>query len=121
LTNAEENGIILRSPDNTCNPYFAFGLVIYACLEGAVNGEKLCEPVNFSHVNRAEEDFSEVEKLPQNLAEAVEQAENSEFLREHLPENLLEHVIDVKERECAEYNSCEDKEDFETKRYFYKL
>lgn len=121
LTNMEENGIILRSPDNTCNPYFALGLIIYACLEGAMTNAELCEPVNFSTAGASREVLAKLEKLPESLDEAIRAANDSEFLREHLPETLLNHVLTVKAQEFKEYDVCEDKETFETVKYFYKL
>jgi len=121
MTGGEENGIILRSPDNTCNPYFALGLIIYACVEGAVNRSKLCEPFDANASEAEQEALEKTERLPMSLDEAVETAANSGFLAEHLPENLIEHVIKVKSEEAEEYNRCEDKEMFETVKYFYKL
>ncbi len=121
VSGQEENGIILRSPDNTCNPYFALGILIYACIEGAVKGAELCEPVNFSTTGASREVLSKLEKLPESLDEAVKAANDSEFLHEHMPENLLSHILAVKAAEAKEYNSCEDKDAFETVRYFYTL
>lgn len=121
MTGGEENGIILRSPDNTCNPYFALGLIIYACVEGASKKKKLCGPFNASASMAEQEVLEKMERLPATLDEAVEYARNSDFLADHLPENLIEHVIKVKSEEAEEYNRCEDKEMFETVKYFYKL
>ncbi len=121
MSMAEENGIILRSPDNTCNPYFALGLIIYACLEGALSNAELCEPVDFSASAVPQEILEKLEKLPESLDDAIDAAKRSSFLKEHLPENLIDHVVEVKSREAEEYNRCEDKEMFETVRYFYKL
>ena len=121
MTNKEENGIILRSPDNTCNPYFALGLIIYACLEGALNNEKLCEPVDFDTRFATDEQLSKIGILPQSLNEAVETAKNSEFIKNHLPDNLVEHVLNVKTKEAEDYDAAEDKEMFETLNYFFKL
>ena len=117
MINTKENAMILRSPDNTCNPYFALGLVIYAALEGVLNGSELCSATDLSPDNIAER----TEKLPATLDEAIEAARKSEFLSERLPENLLEHVLGEKEKEAKEYAVCENKEMFETVRYFYTL
>ncbi len=117
MESKEENAVILRSPDNTCNPYFALGLIIYACLEGVLTKAKLRDAADLSN----EELESCAEKLPTNLREAVEAARDSEFLKEHLPEELLEHVINEKTCEVNEYDRCENKEMFETVRYFYNL
>lgn len=120
MTGGDENGIILRSPDNTCNPYFALGLIIYACMEGAVNGKKLCEPFDANASKADKEELEKLEKLPSSLGEAVDISEKSDFLEEHLPENLIEHIIKIKREEAEEYDRCEDKETFETVKYFYR-
>ena len=51
----------------------------------------------------------------------MEAAENSEFLKEHLSERLLEHYIRQKKELISEYNRAPDKEQFETVKYFYHL
>ena len=117
MINTDENAMILRSPDNTCNPYFALGLVIYAALEGAIGKAELCSATDLSSENIAEL----TEKLPATLDEAIEAARSSSFLSERLPENLIEHVLSEKQQEAKEYAACEDKEMFETVRYFYTL
>lgn len=117
MINTDENAMILRSPDNTCNPYFALGLVIYAALEGALNGEELCSATDLSPDNIEEL----TEKLPASLDEAIEAARGSEFLADRLSENLIAHVLDEKEKEAKEYAVCDNKEMFETVRYFYTL
>lgn len=121
LDNNEENGIILRSPDNTCNPYFAMGLLIYACIDGVINKEKLSEPFNVDTRFAEEAELAKLETLPETLEEAVEVAEQSEFLKEHLPEVLLENYIRQKKELIEDYNRAPDKEQFETVRYFYHL
>lgn len=121
LTNNEENGIILRSPDNACNPYFAMGLIIYACLEGVMSGAKLRDAVTSDTRTIVEDDYKDVPKLPTSLEEAIEKAEHSKFLEEHLPAGLMEFIINEKKNEAAEYNKSKDKEIFETVNYFNKL
>ncbi len=121
LDNNEENGIILRSPDNTCNPYFAMGLLIYACIDGVINKQKLSEPFNVDTRFAEEAELEKLETLPETLEEAVEVAEQSEFLKEHLPEVLLENYIRQKKELIGDYNRAPDKEQFETVRYFYHL
>ena len=121
LRNYDENGIILRSPDNTCNPYFAMGLIIYACLEGAEKRLKLSEPFKENADEATQEQLKNLKKLPESLEEAIEAAENSEFLKEHMPEELIEHIVSVKKTEAAEHQKSKDKEIFETVNYFMKI
>ena len=117
----DENGIILRSADNTCNPYFALGLIIYACVQGALQGLKPCEAFDFDP-NAAEPDMVKgFDKLPASLDEAIKCAKDSEFLKEHLPENLINQYIKIKSEEFKEYSNSEDKAEYEKNNYFYTL
>ena len=117
----DENGIILRSADNTCNPYFAMGLLIYACIDGVINKEEPPKPFNFNIGSADENELAKLETLPQSLKEAVERAEKSEFLADRLPEHMLERFIAIEKELIIEYERAADKEQFETARYFYHL
>ena len=121
LADTDENGIILRSADNTCNPYFAMGLLIYACIDGVINKEELPKPFNFNIGSADESELAKLETLPQSLKEAVERAEKSEFLADRLPEHMLERFIAIEKELIIEYERAADKEQFETARYFYHL
>lgn len=121
LADTDENGIILRSADNTCNPYFAMGLLIYACIDGVINKEELPKPFNFNIGSADESELAKLETLPQSLKEAVERAEKSEFLADSLPEHMLERFIAIEKELIIEYERAADKEQFETARYFYHL
>ena len=121
LADTDENGIILRSADNTCNPYFAMGLLIYACIDGVINKEELPKPFNFNIGSADESELAKLETLPQSLEEAVGRAEKSEFLADRLPEHMLERFIAMEKELIIEYERAADKEQFETVRYFYHL
>ena len=121
LADTDENGIILRSADNTCNPYFAMGLLIYACIDGVINKEELPKPFNFNIGSADESELAKLETLPQSLEEAVGRAEKSEFLADRLPEHMLERFIAMEKELIIEYERAADKEQFETARYFYHL
>ena len=73
----------VRSADPSCNPYLALLLLASAAEEGIKN-------------NTGFKDIDEGKKLPENLKEAIEGAENSSFIREILPEHLVECFIDAK-------------------------
>lgn len=98
--------LILRSPDSNCSPYFALGLMIYACLDGADKGHTLCTPDEGSQA------------LPETLAEAAELARKSEFVQELIDEKVLEFYTACKTELWDEYRLAADKEGFETARYF---
>lgn len=117
----EQTEIIIRSPDNTCNPYFTFGLMIYACLRGVADELVLCEPTDFDLLRANSDIITEYEKLPLNLDSAINCAAESEFLIEHLPERVLECYVGEKTKDWNEYKKTEDKEELELKKYFYTL
>ena len=73
----------VRSADPSCNPYLAFLLLASAAEEGIRTSMKLpC--------------IEEGGRLPENLKEAVEAAEGSEFVRSILPEHLVECFLEAK-------------------------
>lgn len=100
-----------RSPDPSCNLYLGFALLVYAGLEGIEDGLELCEP--------DETGEGTAEKLPQSLAQAIELARNSEFIRKCLPEQIFENYINIKTREMnaslqsAEYRQQQEERYFE--------
>ena len=99
----------LRAADCVCNPYFVFGLMIYASLEGIAG--KLELP--------AENEGTE--RLPDDLSEAAGCAEISEFIKKYVPESILKVALEYSREEWREYSSAYDKEAFEDKNYFYCL
>ncbi len=108
-TDRNDAPVELRAADCVCNPYFVFGLMIYAALDGIE--KKLALP---------EENVGE-EYLPTDLSEAVECAEKSEFIRKYVPSNILEVLLRYCRDEWQEYSSADDKGAFEDKKYFYSL
>lgn len=121
ITDTEESGIVLRSADCTCNPYFVFGLLIYACLSGVNENDKLEEASDFDLHKVSDETLSKYERLPINLDEAVKCAAESEFLKERLPERVLEYYVGKQTEAWNEYSKAQDKEIFESVKYFYTL
>ena len=79
----------LRSPDPSANPYLAFAIIIYAVLDGLRNEEL---PPAASNINLFSASPSQQEKysrLPESLAEAKMTASNSEFVKQILPQTLV--------------------------------
>ena len=85
----EYKRVELRSPDNTANPYLAFALMIYACLEGIEEGLPLPEPTNLNLFRADAAKLRIYDRLPATLIEATEYAAQSEFLRAHIPAQVL--------------------------------
>ncbi len=86
----EYKRVELRSPDNAANPYLAFTLMIYACLEGIEERLPLPEPTNLNLFRADESLLRRLERLPATLEEATALAAQSEFLRAHIPAQVLE-------------------------------
>jgi glutamine synthetase len=84
----EYRRVELRSPDNAANPYLAFTLMIYACLEGIEAQLPLPEPTN-RNLFRCDEAAQQFERLPATLGEATAAAAESDFLRAHVPAQVL--------------------------------
>lgn len=86
----EQKRVELRSPDPTANPYLAFALLIYAGLYGIEN--KLTPPpaadINFFKAD--EHTLRGFRKLPTSFAEAVAVMQESAFIQEHIPAEIIE-------------------------------
>lgn len=79
----------LRSPDPSANPYIAFALVIYAALEGLRNKPVLMPAADINLFHADEETLKRFTKIPQTLSQARAAAENSDFIKEHIPAKVL--------------------------------
>ncbi|MBP3918025.1 MAG: glutamine synthetase [Clostridia bacterium] len=79
----------LRSPDPSANPYIAYTLLIYACLDGIQNNIVLPEPANINFYHADKELQRGFRSLPASLREASRIAQNSAFIHEHLPAMLI--------------------------------
>lgn len=80
----------LRSPDPLANPYITFALVIHAALEGLKNKTELMPPADFNLFRADEATLKQFEKIPQSLQEACQIAANSDFIKAHIPEKVLQ-------------------------------
>lgn len=80
----------LRSPDPTANPYLAFTLIIYAGLDGIKNQLKLPDPADFNLYTANTEILDSYKRLPGTLKAACSLAKHSTFIKEHIPEAVLD-------------------------------
>ena len=80
----------LRSPDPTANPYIAFALLIWAGLYGIKQGKEMPEPIDVNVYKADEENLSHLHKLPENLEEARQAAQNDDFIRKYIPQALID-------------------------------
>jgi glutamine synthetase len=110
----------LRSPDGTCNPYYAFAAILMAGLDGI---EKRIDPsqggygpYDFNLFNLSREEQAKIKQLPRTLDEALDAlAADHEFLTVGgvFPERLIEIWIDKKRQEAARYNQLPHPIEFE--------
>lgn len=107
----------LRSPDPSCNIYIALALIIYAGNEGIEKEMELPMPLDIDTYNE-NNILSDLKKLPSSISEAVEIAENSDFIKKVLPSSFICEFIKEKKKEINLYNSCNDKDSFIKKHCF---
>ena len=80
----------LRSPDPTANPYLAFALIIYAGLYGYKNGLFLPPVSDIDLLSADRSVTANYELLPQSLSEAKAAAKESTFIKQHLPQRIID-------------------------------
>ena len=86
---ALQRRIELRSPDPSANPYLTYALILYAGLDGVKRGLKPSEPTNINLYKAVEAELSGLDKLPDNLSEALKIAKNSNFVKSVIPERII--------------------------------
>lgn len=86
----EYRRVELRSSDPTANPYIAFALLIYAGLYGIENKLSLPEAADINLFTADKETLKKYKILPQSLEEAAKTAKNSDFVKQNLPQSLIE-------------------------------
>ncbi len=79
--NGKRNHFILRSPDSCINPYLASAMVIQAGLAGVRNKEKLPPAQEVNSRLLTDAGFANLQTLPLTIDEAIECAENSDFIK----------------------------------------
>ena len=108
----------LRSPDPACNPYLAVGLVLAAGLDGIEHRMVLQAPINKNLFDPTEAAGLGLERLPSTLEEAVQAAQESEFLHRVLPEALSHRYYEEELKRCAALKAAADPAEYERVHYF---
>jgi len=80
----------LRSPDPAANTYLAFALMIYASLYGIQNKLELQDPADINLYKADADTLAKFEQLPENLKSACSLANSSDFIKEHIPDAILD-------------------------------
>jgi glutamine synthetase len=101
----------LRSPDGTCNPYYAFSAILMAGLDGINNkidpSKNGYGPYDYNLYNLTPEEQKNIRQLPRTLDDALNAFENDyEFLTAGnvFPKPLIETWISKRRKEAARYN-----------------
>lgn len=79
----------LRSPDPSANTYLAFALMIYASLYGIQNKLEPQDPADINLYKADAGTLAKFEQLPENLKSACSLANSSDFIKEHIPDAIL--------------------------------
>lgn len=101
----EATRVELRSPDAACNPYLAFAASLAAGLEGIEQGLKAPKPVeeNVYEMSFVQRKKRKIKHLPGSLVEAIQKAENSNYLRATLGDHVFDNLIANKWMEWDRY------------------
>lgn len=89
------DGIMLRSPDASCNPYLALTMIIEAGMDGIRSGAKLRKSI---------EESGEAEYLPMSLESALARFENDEFSRNILGDYIYRRFLRIEKNSWEEYS-----------------
>jgi glutamine synthetase len=97
----------LRTIDASANPYLALGSTIAAGLDGIRQGLELGEPVAIDPGHFSEEDRHHlgIDRLPQNLGDAIAHLSQNEILRNALGAELSQAYLAVRK---AEWEALKD-------------
>ena len=117
----EDKRFEIRSPDGTCNPYYAYAAILMAGLDGV---QKKIDPqaagfgpYDFNLYNLSEEEQKSIKQLPRTLDEALDALEaDYEFLTVGgvFPQRLIDIWLKEKRAEAARYNKLPHPVEFET-------
>ncbi len=110
----------LRSPDGTCNPYYAYSAILMAGIDGIkkkIDPEKQgLGPYDFNLYNLSEEEMARIQFLPKNLNEALDALEEDhDFLTEAgvFPKPLIEAWLANKRADTLRYKQMPQPIEFE--------
>jgi len=110
----------LRSPDGTCNPYYAYAAILMAGLDGIQKKidphKEGFGPYDFNLYNLSAEEQKKIKQLPRSLDESLDALEADHgFLTAGnvFPKRLIDIWIANKRSEAARYNQLPQPVEFE--------
>ncbi|MDH5806903.1 MAG: glutamine synthetase family protein [Candidatus Methanomethylicaceae archaeon] len=111
----------IRCPDPAGNPYLQFAVLCMAALDGIKKKIDPGPPTELNVYKLSYEERKErgIVSLPESLKEALDEMENSEFMREVLGEVAFENFLSVKRKEWDLYRM--QVTNWEVERYIRKL
>jgi len=97
----------LRCPDPSCNPYFAFAVMLAAGLDGIKKNLTPPKPVeeNIYHLSEADRVAKKIASLPANLYEALYEFKKSELMRSVLGDHIFTRYYEAKMNEWDQYRA----------------
>lgn len=115
----------LRSPDATCNPYYAYAAILMAGIDGIKNQidpeQNGWGPFDFNLYDLPENEKAKLSTLPKTLDEALDALEaDQDYLKAGgvFPQRLIDVWIRRKRAESAEINRIPSPAEF---KYYYDL
>lgn len=110
----------LRSPDGTCNPYYAFAAILMAGLDGVQKkidpNKEGYGPYDYNLYNLSLEEQKKIKQLPRSLDEALDALEaDHDFLTAGgvFPQKLIEIWIEKRRKDSARYNQLPQPVEFD--------
>ncbi len=102
---ASSTRIEYRALDSAANPYLAYSVILAAGLKGIEDGYELPDEAaeNLWSLNRDEAKTVGLQRLPQDLREALDLMEESELVRNVLGEHIFEWFLRNKREEWETY------------------
>ena len=121
VTRGERQRIELRSPDPASNPYLMLAVCLAAGLDGIRNQIEPPESVDGNLYELSEQEKKDIglERLPENLNEAVRELEKSEFICNVLGEHIVKNYCKAKKAEWEEYTNQVTQ--WELDQYLYRI
>lgn len=117
----ENARVELRCPDSASNPYLVLAVCLMAGLEGME--KKIMPPASvdcdISSMTAEEKQKLQLEQLPMNLNEAIDELEKDTFIQEVLGQYISSTYMETKRREWEGYRS--QVTDWELEQYLYRV
>lgn len=97
----------VRSVDPAANPYLALAVLLQAGLDGIENKLEVPEPKNKNmyELSKSEMEEEQIDILPTNLKEAVNEMKHSKVIEEGLGNHIFKNFIDLKTHEWEKFSA----------------